>query len=66
MKPLPDTVLGLIELIEAEYPPRCKHPEESLECHMLYAGSVLVGKELRARYEANLKRDKTALPKVIQ
>ena len=66
MRLLPNSVVGIIEELEADYPPRCKTPDESLEEHMCYAGSVAVVTKLRARYEAGIKKEQRGLPKVLQ
>ena len=66
MRQLPNTVVGMIEELEADYPPKCKTSDETLEEHMLYAGSAALVTLLRARYAAGLKKSKDALPKVIQ
>jgi hypothetical protein len=59
------SVVGLIEDLEAEFPPRCKQPGESLEDHMVYAGRVALTQDLRARYEAGMKKAKKGLPTVL-
>ncbi len=51
MRPLPETVEGLLEDLETHYPPRCKDPSESLEQHTNYAGQVQLIADLRVRYE---------------
>lgn len=66
MRLLPNSVIGLLEELEADYPPKCKTPDESLEDHMLYAGSAALVSLLRARYEAGLKKEKKGLPTVLQ
>jgi hypothetical protein len=65
MRALPHSVLSLIEELEADYPPKCKSPEESLETHAHYAGSVSLVSLLRARYDAESRREKKGLPKVL-
>ena len=50
MRPLPDTVEGLLEDLETHYPPRCKDPSETLEQHCNYAGQVQLIADLRVRY----------------
>lgn len=56
MKTLPNTVPGLIEELEALYPPRCIGPEESLRAADRYAGRRELVDELKARLQATEKR----------
>lgn len=51
MRALPSSVEGVIADLEANYPPRCKSPDESLEAHMMYAGQVDLIAVLRSRFE---------------
>ncbi len=51
MRPLPESVAGLLEDLETHYPPRCKDPSESLEQHLHYAGQVQLIADLRTRYD---------------
>ncbi len=51
MRPLPETVEGLLDDLETHYPPRCKDPSETLEQHALYAGQVQLIADLRVRYD---------------
>lgn len=65
MQPMPNTVIGLIEALEVDYPPRCKTPSESLEEHSIYAGKVELIVHLRARYEAIIRAEQDELPRVL-
>lgn len=65
MRPMPLSVIGLIEELEVQYPQRCKKPEETLEAHAHYAGSAALVTLLRARYEAINKAEQNELPKVL-
>lgn len=65
MRMLPNTVIGLLEELEVDFPPKCKTPDESLDEHMLYAGHVSLVTLLRARYEAGLRKENKGLPKVL-
>lgn len=65
MRLLPNTVIGLIEQLEADFPPKCKSPDESLEDHMLYAGKVSLITILRSRFDAGTKQNVKGLPKVL-
>lgn len=65
MRVLPNSVIGLIEELEADYPPKCKYLEESLEAHAQYAGKTDLVRLLRGRYEAELKKNVKELPKVL-
>jgi len=66
MRVLPNSVIGLLEQLEADYPPKCKDPDETLEVHAQYAGKVALVVLLRGRYEAELKKNVKELPKVLQ
>lgn len=65
MKPLPNTVIGLIEEMESNFPPACKVADESLEDHARYAGKVELITNLRNRFEVNLRREKNKLPDIL-
>lgn len=65
MRLLPNSVIGLLEELEADYPPKCKTSDETLEDHAQYAGGVTLVLLLRARYQAGLRREKSKLPKVL-
>jgi len=65
MRRINSSVIGLIEDLETEFPPRCKTPAESLEVHMEYAGRVALIRDLRARYEAGMKKERKGLPSVL-
>lgn len=65
MRAMPNTVIGLIEQLEADNPPKCKSPDESLDEHMHYSGKVALIEYLRARYEAEIKREQKGLPNVL-
>jgi len=66
MHVLPDTVISLLEELEADYPPKCKSPAESLEDHAQYAGKVALVVTLRGRFDAETKRNIKELPKVLK
>ena len=66
MRQLPNSVIGLIEELEAAYPPRCIQPDESPELAHRYAGNVEVVEKLRARYDAGMRMERKDLPKVIR
>jgi hypothetical protein len=66
VRQLPNSIIGLLEELEADYPPKCKDPEESLEAHAVYAGKCELVELLRARYEAGMKSEKKGLPKVLR
>ena len=65
MRNLPHSVAGLLDELEADYPPRCKTSDETLDEHMLYAGSVKLIKVLRDRFDAVERKNKKALPSVL-
>ena len=65
MRQIPNSIIGLLEELEATYPPKCKDPSESLEEHSQYAGKVRLISDLRGRYEAGMKSNKKGLPKVL-
>lgn len=65
MRPMPHSVIGLIEELETQFPPRCKSPDETLEYHAQYAGKVSLVTHLRARYDALSKQEAGQLPKVL-
>jgi hypothetical protein len=65
MKQLPHSVAGLIDDLEATYPPRCKSLDETPEAHSRYAGKVELIVLLRAQYEAIGKAEKNKLPSVL-
>ena len=65
MRQLPHSVAGLLDELEADYPPRCKTSEETLEAHMLYAGRVELITTLRSRWDAIERKNKKELPKVL-
>ena len=65
MRQLPNTVLGMIEELEHEYPARCKRHDESLEQHANYAGAVSLIENLRGRFEAAQRVEQHSLPKVL-
>ena len=65
MRQIPNSIIGLLEELEATYPPKCKDPDESLEAHAQYAGKANLTVLLRARYEAGMKSNKKGLPKVL-
>lgn len=56
MKTLPNTVSGLIEELDQQWPPRCIGPEESLRAADRYAGRRDLVEELKARQQATEKR----------
>lgn len=56
MRPLPLTLLGVIEELESLYPARCIGPEETPENAHRYAGKVELIAELRGRHAAADKR----------
>ena len=65
MTPLPSTVMGLIEELEAQYPPRCYTPvSEDIETHLIYAGKVALIARLRERAEA-ADRNARTLPSIL-
>jgi hypothetical protein len=66
MRLIPNSIIGLLEELEADYPPKCKDPDESLEEHANYAGKVDLIATLRGRFEAGMKSAKKELPKVLQ
>jgi len=66
MRQIPTATIGLLEELEADYPPKCKDPDESLEVHAQYAGKVALIALLRARFDACLKRDTKKLPQILQ
>lgn len=66
MRPMPYSVIGLIEELEVQFPPRCKTPDESLEAHAHYAGKVALINHLRDRYEAVNKAEQSELPKILK
>jgi len=66
MKAFPNTVIGLIELMEKEVPPRCIGHNETAESAHRYAGQAELVQKIRGRYEAHIARDQKNLPKVIQ
>lgn len=51
MRALPTDTESMIELLEAQYPPRCRRPGEEELAHERYAGKVDLIAELRARLE---------------
>lgn len=65
MKPVPNSVIGLIEELERNNPARCIQPAEDLHAHLRYAGRVELVAELRGRYEAELRINKKSLPTVL-
>ena len=65
MTPMPNTIIGLIEMLELQYPPRCLSPEELRSHADHYAGKSALIVELRARFESELKREKDKLPRVL-
>jgi hypothetical protein len=66
VRQIPNSIIGLLEELEASYPPKCKSPDESLEQHAWYAGKVSLISDLRGRYEAGMKANNKGLPKVLQ
>lgn len=66
MRPMPHSVIGLIEDLETQFPPRCKVPDESLETHAQYAGKAALVTHLRGRYDAISKQEAGQLPKVLK
>lgn len=57
----PETAEDLVRILEENYPPRCKDPEESLETHMMYAGQVALVQTLRAAaVQARIEREDTS------
>ena len=65
MKQLPNTILGLIEALESQYPPKCLTPTQTRPEADHYAGKVALVAELRERSEAELRRNKRDLPAVL-
>ena len=65
MRALPHSVAGLLDELEADYPPRCKSTDETLEDHMLYAGKVDLTATLRSRWDAVERKHKKELPSVL-
>lgn len=65
MRTMPNTVVALIEELEADFPPKCKSPDESLDAHMTYAGKVELVTYLRARLTAELRQVKGQLPNIL-
>lgn len=65
MAPFPNTVIGLIEELEDMYPQKCIDPEETRAEANYYAGKAGLTVELRARFDADTKKEKDALPKVL-
>jgi hypothetical protein len=63
---IPNSIVGLLEELEADYPPKCKTPDESLEEHAVYAGKCELIATLRARYKAGMRVEKSKLLKVLQ
>ena len=66
MRMLPNSVIGLLEELEVDYPPKCKSPDETLEAHAQYAGKVELVSILRGRYDAELKKNVKKLPQILQ
>jgi len=65
MRAFPITIPGLIEELEALYPARVIGPTQSLESAHRYAGAVELIAELRGRYNASIKKEKSGLDKVL-
>lgn len=63
MRPLPVTIVGMIEELEALYPARCIGPKESPEVAHRYAGKVELIAEMRARL--NIADGKSELESVL-
>jgi len=51
MRSLPTDTYTLLTELEAQYPTRCRKPNESELDHERYAGKVDLIEELRARFE---------------
>lgn len=66
MRQLPGTALGLIEMLEEQYPPKCLGPHEELHDHLRYAGKVDLIAKLRAHWTAETKAEKGELERVLQ
>ena len=66
MKALPNSIIGLIESLEEQYPQRCLRPQETRPEADHYAGKAGLVAELRARYECEIKQNKNSLPKVLR
>ncbi len=66
MRHIPNSIAGLLEELEADYPPKCKDPSESLEDHAHYAGKVSLINTLRGRFNAGMKSEKSKLPNILQ
>ena len=62
---IPNSVIGLIEELEASTPPKCIESNQSLADANRYAGKVELIAHLRARYEAGMRKDRKGLPKVL-
>jgi hypothetical protein len=58
VRPLPVTIVGLLEELEQNYPPRCIGKAETPEDAHRYAGKVELIAELRARINATEKNSK--------
>lgn len=66
VRPIPTTTIGLIEELEGMYPQKCISPTETRPEADHYSGKADLVLELRNRYDAETKRDKDALPKVLR
>ncbi len=66
MKKMPDTVVGLIELLDEENPPKPIGRQEPLEDAHRRAGRVELVDELKRRYAADLKSRTTELTPVLR
>ncbi len=65
MKAFPATVEGLLDMLSAENPSRCRKPGESELEHERYAGRVDLIDECRSRLDAATKKESKGLPKVL-
>lgn len=66
MRALPNTIIGLIEMLEKLYPQRCIKSDETRPEADNYSGKASLVVELRARFEAETKREKHSLPKILR
>lgn len=65
MRTLPNSIIGLIEELERQYPQRCIRPDETLAEAHHHAGRAALVLELRQRYDAETRRESARLPPVL-
>lgn len=56
IRPFPHYATDLLRIMEAENPPRCMKPGESVEDHLRYAGRVELIAELKEWLEATERK----------